>query len=52
LDVREHFRDVDPHSPVTPEEMRKLTKLALQLVPVCVKLEEYVKALRCWPGLN
>lgn len=52
LDVREHFRQIDPDSPVTPEEMSKLTKLALELVPVCTMLEYYAKLVAGKPVFN
>jgi hypothetical protein len=51
-DVREHFKHVDPDSDVTPEEMEKLTKLALQLIPVCLWLEWYAGLVAGRPALN
>ncbi len=52
LDVREHFRNLDIDSPVTPEEMKKLTDLAYKLIPVCVQLENYAKMIAGVPVLN
>jgi hypothetical protein len=52
LDVREHFKHLDPESEVPAEEMEKLTNLALALVPACVKLEWYAKLIAGRPVLN
>ena len=52
LDISEQFRELDPDSPVTREELRSLVRLAFEFVRVSAELCNYARTVTGVPVAN
>ena len=52
LDISEQFRDLNPDSPVTREELRSLVRLAFEFVRVSAGLCNYARTVAGVPVAN
>lgn len=52
LDISERFRELDPDSPVTREELKSLVRFAFEFVPVSAELCAYARTVAGVPVAN